>query len=334
MTDLTSYLSSYPRPGAVVVVFLAIPAPVFWPYFLGLVVLALGLVSIIRELLRERGLDKLVHLGRLFYAFPIAVFAGEHFTVTKEIASLIPNWISAHMFWTYLVGGALLAAALSFVVERVSTLAGTLLGSMFLIFVLVMDLPAAVANPRDRFAIALALRELSFSAGAFALASTQVKEGWGLLRRMTTIARYVVGVTMIFYGVEHFLHPQNVPVVPLELLVPAWIPLHSLWAYPVGAALLAAGLCMVTNWNARLAAAWMGTVAFAVVLLIYLPMLVAKPADIGTSMNYFADTLMMAGTFLLVARALSKPAAARGREDQQESATRSRREDLPIASGQ
>jgi len=41
-----------------------------------------------------------------------------------------------------------------------------------LIFVFVMDVPAVVANPGNRFFWALALRQLAFSGGAFRFVSS------------------------------------------------------------------------------------------------------------------------------------------------------------------
>lgn len=306
MTGMIACLTNAaPHPAAPAILLLSVPAAVFVPYLLGLIVVAVGVPFLVRsDFSREHGIDKFVRLGPLFYAFPLAVFSGEHFTVTKDIANLVPSWIPWHIFWTYLVGIGLLAGALSIVARRLSGLAATLLGIMFFCFVLLMDIPGVIATPHDRFAQALMLRELSFSAGAFALASTEVQ--WSWRRWMPAYARYVVGATMVFYGVKHFLHPQNVPVVPLELLMPAWIPFHYFWSFFAGGALVLAGLCLVANWNARLAAAWMGVVAFIVILFVYLPILVKSPGDIGVAMNYFADTLMMNGTFLLVAGSLPK----------------------------
>jgi len=312
MTELTESLSTGNLFSvAPVAVLLAIPASVFWPYFAGLAILAVGLIHVVRnQLAPAQGVDKFVRFGPIFYALPLAVFGAEHLTVPRQIAALVPNWIPWHMFWTYFVGIGLLAAALSIAARRVSGLAATLLGVMFFSFVLLMDFPGVVASPHDRFAQALMLRELSFSAGAFALASTLMRAKWSWLRPLPTAARFVVGVTMIFYGIKHFLHPQNVPVVPLELVMPASIPFHHFWAYSVGAALLAAGLCMIVNYNARLAATCMGIVAFIAILFVYLPILAAHPSDIGVGMNYFADTLMMDGTFLLVADSLPKPGSS------------------------
>jgi hypothetical protein len=61
-----------------------IPGTVFWPYFNGAAVIAMGLSVIIkRDLPRARGLDKLLPFGRVIYAFPKAIFAAKHFTATK-----------------------------------------------------------------------------------------------------------------------------------------------------------------------------------------------------------------------------------------------------------
>ena len=59
--------------------------------------------------------DKLILLGPLFYAAPLAAFGTEHFTLTEEIASIVPAWIPWHTFWSYFVGACFIAAALSLV---------------------------------------------------------------------------------------------------------------------------------------------------------------------------------------------------------------------------
>ncbi|HTW61569.1 MAG TPA: hypothetical protein VMD55_07135, partial [Terracidiphilus sp.] len=103
------------------------------------------------------------------------------------------------------------------------------------------------------------------------------------------------------YGVQHFLHPQFVPVIPLEKPLPSWMPFHLLISDGVGTVEVVAGLAMAVNRQARLAATWLGIVVFFVVLVVYLPILAVKPSDIGVGMNYFADTLFFGGAILLLA---------------------------------
>ncbi len=260
------------------------------------------IVAFRRDIPRAHGLDKIVCLGPVLLAAPLAVFGAEHLTVTRQIAAMVPRWIPGHLFWALFVGVALIAAALSLAVRRVAGLGSALLGLMFFCFVLLMDVPSLAATPGNRFAQALTLRELSFSACAFALASTLANDRWRVAgNRAATAARYLVGIVVIFYGVEHFLHPQFVPVIPLELRMPAWIPFHPLWAYGVGAALVAAGLAMLANWGARVATTILGIVVCVVVALVYLPILAAHPGDIALGMNYFADTLCFGGALLVLA---------------------------------
>ena len=140
-----------------------IPATAFWIYVCASLLFIIGFIKILKELPQEHGVDKIMPFGRLFFAIPLAVFGSEHFTVTAGIAALVPRWIPAHTFWVYLVGLGFLCAALSIAVLVQARLAAALVGMTFLIFVLVMDMPAVVANPGSRFSWALALRQLAFS---------------------------------------------------------------------------------------------------------------------------------------------------------------------------
>jgi uncharacterized membrane protein len=290
----------------------SIPGPVFWPYFTGIAVLAIGLPIILKnEVPQARGLDKLMPFGRLFYAIPLAVFAGEHFTIGRLMASGVPSWIPAHIFWIYLVGVALVSAALSIVVEKYARLAATLLGVMIFLFVVLLHIPRVAANLHDRISWAVALRDLSFSGGAFAFASTQRKLPSATpTSLLLSLARYAIAVAAIFFGVEHFLHPEFAPGVPLAKITPTWIPLRLFWAYLAGVALLISGVCLLINQKSRLAATYLGLTILLIVLVIYLPILISIPSDIGNGLNYFADTLMFAGTIILLADALPREAAS------------------------
>ena len=166
---------------------------------------------------KARGFDKLILFGPLFYAAPLAAFGTEHFTLTKAIASIVPTWIPWHQFWAYFVGACFIAAALSMVTRIQARLAASLLALTFFLFVVLMDAPAWVQDPRDRIALTLMLRELSFSGGALALAASLTEQrrerGADIL---ATIARYFVAIPVLFYSFEQFMHGDYVPGVPLE----------------------------------------------------------------------------------------------------------------------
>ena len=290
--------------GAIVVLWVS--GPVFWAYFAGAALLAIGLAIVIKnEVSQAHGLDKIVVFGRLVYAIPMAVFATEHFTDAQDVSRIVPSWIPAHRFWVYLVGTALIAAAVSIIVKRQARLAATLLGIMLCLFVVSIHIPRVVANPRDRFAWAVALRDLAFSGGAFAFAGAQMKARTaGGVPGLVTLGRFFVGIPAVFFGVEHFLHPEFAPGVPLEKVTPAWIPGRLFWAYLAGAVLVVAGASIVLSKRARLAATYLGIMIFLLVLFVYLPILAANPSDIGVGLNYFFDTLAFSGAALVLADAM------------------------------
>jgi uncharacterized membrane protein len=247
-------------------------------------------------------------VGRLFFAIPLAVFGSEHFTFTASIAGLVPHWIPAATFWVYLVGLGFLAAALSIAVLVQARLAAALVGMTLLIFVFAMDLPGTLAQPGNRFFWALTLRELAFSGGAFAFAmsswNTRPRESSsGLRTAVAAIPRFFLGLPSLFYGVQHLLHPEYVPGVPLQKLTPEWIPGRIVLSYFVGVILILAGVCLLVNKKTRTAATTLGLTILLTMLWIYLPMLVAAPPDI-VALNFFFDTLLFCGTILLLANSL------------------------------
>ena len=244
---------------------------------------------------------------------PLGVFAPEHFRGPEFVQQMVPSYMPAHWFWPYFVGCALLAAATSLTVTKWVRLSSTLLGLMFFLFVCMIYLPSALAHRNDRFAWTCALRDLSFAAGAWALASLHSRAvSPGLSQWMLVFARLVLAVAAVFYGVQHFLHSQFAPGVPLELKMPSWAPLPSLWAYLTGAVLLAAGIALALNQKPRLAAASIGALMAVLVVFPYLTILLfARGApEFNEAINYVADTLLYAGSALALASALPRGPAS------------------------
>jgi hypothetical protein len=273
---------------------------VFWPYCAGVGYSAIGAFAARAEIAKARGAEKIVALGGLCYAIPLAIFGAEHLSRPRVLMMLVPVWMPWRLFWAYFVGVALFAAALSILLKRHVRLSATLLGIMFFLFVLMMDIPGVVAGPGNRFSWALALRELSFSGGAFALAGSRMENG---KRRLVTVARFFIGIPALFYGVQNLLHPGFAPGVPLSKVTPAWVPGHILWGYFAGAVLLVAGACLVANKKAHEAATYLGAAILLLVLFVYLPVMIASPLEI-VGLNYVADTLLYAGTVLVLAAAV------------------------------
>jgi uncharacterized membrane protein len=284
----------------------------FWMCLAGLIYLVAGVFVFRKEISAARGWDKLIALGCVFFAAPLAAFAPEHFYGGPEyIQHMAPPWMPVHSFWPYFVGCALLAAATSLTVRKFVRLSSTLLGLMFFLFVCMIYLPSLLAHLKNRFAWTLALRDLSFAAGAWALAGLHSRSSSPRQAKwMTLFGRIVVAIAAIVFATQHFLHPEFAPGVPLQKLTPAWVPLGPLWGYLTGAILLVAGAAMLINKKARTAAASIGLLMAILTLLLYVPLLAmaSQAPQILEGINYVADTLLFAGAALLVAGALPEDA--------------------------
>jgi uncharacterized membrane protein len=258
--------------------------------------LVAGLVLVRPGLQAALGAGKLIVLGPVFEAVALGMFAAEHFFAAKDLATIVPKWLPGPMFCTYFFGVALLAAAISFVVWRGVRWAAAGLVLFFWIIVLTVDLPGFAKGAHDRFFWILLVRETCFGAGALVLAGSL----WGS-RGLVRVGRWIVGAVMVFYAVEHFLHPLHVPGVPLEKMTPAWIPGAAGLAAFVGVVLLVCGVWMVVGRRVVAAAGCAGAVLVALVALFYVPIFASEmhtPAALE-GLNYVGDTLLFGATVLL-----------------------------------
>lgn len=286
----------------------------------GLVLLVVGSIEAKADVERVSGIEKVVVLSNLCFAAPLGVFAAEHFSAAQGISRFVPKFMPWPLFWTYLVGAALLAASLSIATKRQVFWSGLMFGVMMFLFVAMMDLPGTLGDIHNRISWTLMFRELSFGAGGWMLAAATLDAQHARGRSvLVTIGRVVIGVTAVFYGVEHFFFPINVPGVPLEKLMPLWIPVRPLISYVTGAILVVAGAGILLTKKVRMAAAYLGAWILLLVVCIYGPILIFSLLDPSTAVkvegiNYFFDTLLYAGTVLALASAAqsSLPGSSQG----------------------
>jgi uncharacterized membrane protein len=272
----------------------------------GILLFLIALWAAKTDIARARGLDKIVALSNLCFAAPLAVFGALHLAAAESLMTMVPSYMPWPLFWAYFFGFALLAASLSIATKILVRWSGLLWGIAMFLFVAMMDIPGALSNPTDRFGWTLAIREMTFGGGGWILAGSAMS-GPGK-SKLITVGRVLIAIAAIFYGVEHFLHPVACPGVPLEKLMPAWIPARPLIGYLTGAILLVAGACILLAKKTRMAATYLGTWIVLLVVFVYGPILIAALSDPSTAVqiegiNYFFDTLLFAGTILALASA-------------------------------
>jgi len=89
-------------------------------------------------------------VARLLYGIPFAVFGIMHFLNAGSMANFVPSWVPGGVFWVYLTGLAMIAAAVSIIIEKRTHLAGILLGILLLIFVLTIHLPGVLGGAMEQ----------------------------------------------------------------------------------------------------------------------------------------------------------------------------------------
>src|SRR5579862_4926874 len=136
----------------------------------GILIFLIGILAARSDIAQARGLDKVVALSNLCFAVPLAVFGALHVSAVGFVLPIVPKYMPWRLFWAYFVGFALLAASLSIATKIQVRWSGLLFGLMMFLFVAMLMIPGALANPHNRIAWTLVCRESSFGSGAWILA--------------------------------------------------------------------------------------------------------------------------------------------------------------------
>ena len=243
------------------------------------------------------------------FAIPLAVFGAEHLSGARFSMLSVPSYMPWRLFWVYFVGCALIAASLSIASKIGVRWSGLQFGIMMFLFVAMIHFPGALRQPHNRIIWTIVFREMSFGGAGWILAGNATN-GWRAPAKTTliTVGRILIAIAAIVFGIEHFLHPTGLPGVPLVKQIPTWIPARVLIDYVTGAALLVLGGSILLKRKTRTVATCVGGWILLMVLVIYGPVLIGALSQPGIGVevegiNYFADTLLFAGTILALASA-------------------------------
>jgi uncharacterized membrane protein len=96
--------------------------------------------------------------------------------------------------------------------------------------------------------------------------------------------RFLIAAPMLIFPVLHFLYPDFVASI-----VPPWIPWHLFWNYFTALTIFAAGLAIVFEKRAYLAATLLGIEILLFCVLIHVPLLFHSPTDPWATKAMFGD---------------------------------------------
>ena len=119
-----------------------------------------------------RPLERLIPFGRIFLCTTIVAFGICHFLYSAYIDTLVPPWIPWHRFWTYFAGTCLIGSGTAIILKIKLKLMAKLLGTMIFLWVVMLHIPRAVADPHsgEGNEIESAARALAESGAAFLVA--------------------------------------------------------------------------------------------------------------------------------------------------------------------
>ena len=123
-----------------------------------------------------KALEKFIPLGRFFLAAFLVLCGIEHFIYVEFVAGLVPSWIPGHLFWTYFTGVALVAGGLGMSIWVTARLAAALSGLMIFLWVVLLHIPRAAANPHNTNEMIAVFEALAFSGAAFLAAAVPEKQ--------------------------------------------------------------------------------------------------------------------------------------------------------------
>jgi uncharacterized membrane protein len=111
---------------------------------------------------------------------------------------------------------------------------------------------------------------------------------------------------LVFYGIQHVMHPERTPGVPSPVLTATWVPFPLLIACATGFLLIAFGIVMFVKKYASAAAALCGLLMVLLTLALYVPQffLAANTQQQVVAINFVFDTLLFAGTVLVISRTI------------------------------
>jgi uncharacterized membrane protein YphA (DoxX/SURF4 family) len=171
-----------------------------------------------------------------------------------------------------------------------------------LIVVILMNGRVVLAHYAEFGSYSGAAEQLAIAAGGLILYASTAKIDAALAARLTRLGRLAFGVCALLFGGAHFFYMDL--TTPL---VPEWLPpTQEFWAYATGIGHIAAGVAILTNVQARIAAILLTAMFASFTPLVHVPMLLANPYS---HMNWSENALNLAliGAAWVVADSLVRP---------------------------
>lgn len=92
-------------------------------------------------------LERIIPFGGIFFSITMISFGVTHFMYADFVATLVPEWIPDHLFWTYFAAVTLIASGICIILKVRQGAVALLLCIMLFIWVFTVHFPLALKNP-------------------------------------------------------------------------------------------------------------------------------------------------------------------------------------------
>ena len=212
----------------------------------------------------------------------------------------VPRWVPAREVLAYLCAFISLASGIGLLWQRTAAVAARVIFASLMVWLLVLRLPNLF------FQTPVVLVAWTFGSTAVMVAAAWVLYVWfagdhdrqrvGLIadERGVRIARVLYGLSLIPFGVAHFIYLDATTV-----LIPHWLPWHVALAYFTGAAFIAEGLAVIVGVFARLAAA-LSTLQLGLFgVIVWVPRVLAGSVNDFQWGEFVVTFVLMAGAWVV-----------------------------------
>ena len=212
----------------------------------------------------------------------------------------VPRWVPAREVLAYLCAFISLASGIGLLWQRTAAVAARVIFASLMVWLLVLRLPNLF------FQTPVVLVAWTFGSTAVMVAAAWVLYVWfagdhdrqrvGLIadERGVRIARVLYGLSLIPFGVAHFIYLDATTV-----LIPHWLPWHVALAYFTGGAFIAAGLAVAVGVFARLAAA-LSTLQLGLFgVIVWVPRVLAGSVNDFQWGEFVVTFVLMAGAWVV-----------------------------------
>lgn len=119
-----------------------------------------------------------MHLARILFGLACLPLGLSHFVYSDVTAGMIPVWIPAHLGFAYLTGIGHIATGFAILVGVMPRLAATCEAAMITLFVILLHIPAAAAQPSSRLMWTMVFVATALAGAVWNIAASLRETAW------------------------------------------------------------------------------------------------------------------------------------------------------------